>query len=452
MAPFDNGETNSPAKFTRLDSHDVALDGAAVLFEQNQILRSANPAPNEGILLAQASGPLVQQGSGSAFRDAIRNRVPVAPIGNYPPGDVGVGQQTVDQRGVEQRRVDQRAVDQLGLDQLRPNQQRAVQPGGLPQRFQTATDRVPTPVSNLPGLKFAPTTPVEPSLIDSTGIKKSKLDEPFKSETSDQANTMFELMAGIGSSAFFVNRDYVKRSAALEAKIASTPLVSPGNVQNFQAARDGLLGSLKTPIQNAEVAMEAMVKRYPTELFQGSTVPKIGETGGKIMIPHAWDLDKLSIADQAVAEKYLKLSSLRETLMAHWPPVASTQLGRLPLNIQGMPFVQAENLVAEAARFDAAGSAFTGEVTKVLNNNSALRAANTNLVFKSAGTLAGAWVTNRATDALVDTKHGPSMVTWAADIASPAILFTNKSMLTKFGVVTVSHLGAKLYDKWTEKE
>ncbi len=437
MAPFDNGEKGSPANFARLDGHALALDGAAVLFEQNQVLRSANPAANEGVILAQASAPIVQQGTGSAFRDAIRNRVPGALTGTYPAGDVAVGQQTVDQQRVEQQRIDQ---------------QKLVQTGGFPQRYPTVQDRVPTTVSNLPGLKFAPPTPVEPSMIESTGIKKSKLDEPFKSETSVQANTMFESMARIGSSAFFVNRDYAKRSVALEAQIANTPLVSPGNVQNFQVARDGLLGSLKTPIQNAEVAMEAMVKRYPTELFQGSTIPKIGETGGKIMIPHAWDLDKLSIADQAVAEKYLKLSSLRETLTAHWPPVASTQLGRLPLNVQGMPFVQAENLVAEAARFDSAGSAFTGEVTKVLNNNNALRAANTNLVFKSAGTLAGAWVTNTAADVLINTKNGPSMVTWAADIASPAVLFTNKSMLTKFGVVTGSHLVAKLYDKWNEKE
>ncbi len=99
-----------------------------------------------------------------------------------------------------------------------------------------------------------------------------------------------------------------------------------------------------------------------------------------------------------------------------------------------------------------AGSAFTGEVTKVLKNNDALRAANTNLVFKSVGTLAGAWVVNTAADVVINTKHGPSMVTWAADLASPAVLFTNKSMLTKFGVVTGSHLLAKLYDKATEKE
>ncbi len=389
MAPFDNSEKGSPAKFA---NQDLALNGAAILFEQSH-----------------------------------------AQTGTYPPGEVGVPQQTVDQSGIGQQR-------------------RVVQPGMFPQHYPSVTERVPTPVGNLPGLKYAPPTPVEPSIIESTGIKKSNLDEPFKSKTSDQANTMFESIARIGASAYFVNRDYAKRSAAVEAQISATELVSPGNRQNFQVARDGLLNSLKTPIQNAEVAMEAMAKRYPTDLFQGSTIPKIGETGGKVLIPHMWDLDKLSIADQAVAEKYLKLSSLREGLTAHWPPVASTQLGRLPLNVQGMPFIHAENLVAEAARFDAAGSAFTGEVTKVLKNNDALRAANTNLVFKSVGTLAGAWVVNTAADVVINTKHGPSMVTWAADLASPAVLFTNKSMLTKFGVVTGSHLLAKLYDKATEKE
>ncbi len=80
---------------------------------------------------------------------------------------------------------------------------------------------------------------------------------------------MFEIMAGIGSSAFFVNRDYVKRSAALEAQIASTPLVSPGNVQNLQAARDGLLGSLKTPIQNAEAANGSDGNTLPNRTLSG---------------------------------------------------------------------------------------------------------------------------------------------------------------------------------------
>lgn len=420
MASFDNGEQPSLSNVGKVNAQNLALNGAAVLFDAPPAVRGANPA-SEGVMLAQTTGPLFQQGTGSSFRDAIRNRVPPAQRETIPAADVAnpsLGQQIVGQRDIL-------------------------------QRVPSVKDRVPTPVSNLPGLKFAPPTQTEPSIIESTGIKKTNLDDPYTSKTTDQANTLFESMARIGSSAYFVNRDYAKRSAAVEARIASTPLVTPGTIQNFQVARDGLLNSLKVPIQNAEVGMEALYKNYPLELFQGTSIPKMSGTG-KIMMPHPWDLDKLTVADQLVAEKYLHLTSLREQLVAHWPPVASTQLGRLPVNVQGMPIVQAENLVAEATRFDAAGAKFTGEVTKVLANNNALRAANTNLVFKSAGTLAGAWVTNTAADVLIDTKHGPSKVTWAADLISPAVLFTNKSMLTKFGVVTGAHVLAKLYDKWSE--
>jgi hypothetical protein len=425
MGQFDNGEHPSSSNVGRADAHNLALNGAAFLFEA-PLVRSANPAQavaQEGITLAQTSGLLFQQGSGSNFRDAIRNRVPGSPIGLGQAGEV--------------------ANPSLG--------QQIVQQGDFQQRVPSVKDRVPTPVSNLPGLKFAPPTRSEPSLIESTGIKKTNLDDPYTSKTTDQANTLFESMARIGSSAFFVNRDYAKRTAAVEAQIAKTPLVTSGTLQHFQVARDGLLNSLKVPIQNAEVGMEALYKNYPLELFQGSSIPKLSGSG-KIMIPHPWDLDKLTVADQIVAEKYLNLTSLREKLVGHWPPVASTNLGRLPVNVQGMPFVQAENIVAEAARFDAAGTKFTGEVSKVLANNNALRAANTNLVFKSAGTLAGAWVTNTAFDVLIDTKHGPSNVTWAADLISPAVLFTNKSMLAKFGVVTGAHALAKLYDKFSEKD
>ncbi len=426
MSLFDKGEQPSLTNVGSKNGNDVALDSAAMLFEQTTLLRSANA--NEGTILAQSSGPLFQQGSGSAFRDAIRNRVPGT---TYPPGEVGDGSQ--------QNRGAQTVI-----------QPEIVQQGSFPERYPSVTDRVPTPVSNLPGLKYAPRTSVEPSIIESTTIKKTDLNEPYQSKTSDQANYLFESVGRAGASAYFINRDYAKRTLAVEARIAATELVSPGNRQNFTAARDGLLSSLKTPIQNAEVGVEAMYKRYPGELFQGSTIPKL-EGGGKIMLPHSWDMTKLSIADQEVAERFLKLSSLKEQLVAHWPPVASTQLGRLPVNVQGMPFIQAEKLVAEAAKFDAAGAAFTGEVTKVLQNNNALRAANTNQVFKGAGVMAGAWLTNTATDVLVNTKHGPSMVTWTADLASPAILFTGRSMLTKFGVVAGAHLAAKLYDKYTEK-
>ncbi len=425
MAPFDKGEQPTPSNVGRQDAHNLALNGAAYLFEA-PVSRSANQA-QEGVIPAQTGGPLFQQGSPSSFRDAIRNRVQGTPTGTYQPGEV--------------------ANPNLGQQIGQP----VVGEGAFPQRYPTVKDRVPTPVSNLPGLKFVPPTRNEPSIIESTTIKKTNLDAPYTSKTTDQANTLFESLARIGSSAYFINRDYAKRTAAVEAKIASTPLVTSGTVQHFQVARDGLLNSLKVPIQNAEVGMEALYKSYPLDLFQGTSIPKLNGSG-KIMMPHPWDLEKLTAADQVVAERYLRLTSLKEQLVAHWPPVASTQLGRLPVNVEGMPIVKAENLVAEAARFDAAGSKFTGEVTKVLANNNALRAANTNLVFKSVGTLAGAWVTNTAADVLIDTKHGPSTVTWAADLISPAVLFTNKTMLTKFGVVTGAHVLAKLYDKWTEKD
>lgn len=417
MGQHENGERTRFAAANANSASNAALDGAALLFDQSPLVRSAGPA-KEGIAVAQATGPLFQTGTGSSFRDALRSRLhgvqPLAPAEVANP-----------------ERVQQ-------------------QPGDFQQRYPTTRDRVPTPVSNLPRLQYAPPTQNEPSLLESAGLKKTSLDEPYISKTSDQGNTLFEALARGGASAYFINRDYAQRTAALEKHIATTELVSPGTKQSFQMARDGLLNGLKVPIQNAELAMEGLYKKYPIELFQGTSIPKIGGTG-KIMMPHPWDLDQLALADQAHAEKYLKLSSLREQLVAHWPPVASTQLGRLPTEVASMNIVKAEGLVTEAAKFDAAGTAFTGEVSKTLARNDAMRAANTNMVFKSVGAMAGAWMTNVVTDNIVNTKHGPSMVVWGADLISPAILFTNRSMLTKYGVVAGSHLLAKLYDKYTEK-
>ena len=418
MGQFDNGEQSSLANSGRLNAHDVALDGAAILFDQTPVERTANPG-NDRVLLAQTTGPLFQDGTGNGFRDAIRNRLQGMPTSTL--GDDG--------------------------RYVQPNQQGDFQP---PQQYPSVKDRVPRPVSNLPSLQYTQPTPIQPSIIESTNIKKTSLDTPYTSETSEKANSFFDSVGRIGSAAFFINRDHAKRSLEIENKIANTELVSNGTRQGFQMARDGLLDSLKTPIQNAESAVEGMYKNYPTELFQGSPIPKLSGKG-KILMPHPWELDKLTAADQVLAERYLNLASLRETLVNNWPPVASTKLGRLPVNLQASPLIKAEGLVTEAARFDAAGSAFTGQVTKVLAANDALRAGNTNLVFKSAGAMAGAWVTNTATDVLINTKHGPSKVTWAADLLSPAILLTNKSMLVKFGVVAGSHLVAKLYDKFTEE-
>lgn len=422
MGQNDNAERAQLGAANANNAGNAALDGAALLFDQSPMVRSAGPA-NEGMVLAQAPGPLFQAGTGSSFRDALRSRLHAGQSDQgglaLPPGDVA-------------------------------NPSRVEQSGDMQQRYPTVRDRVPTPVSNLPRLQFFPPTQNEPSLLESAGSKKTSLDEPYISKTSDQGNTLFEAIARGGASALFINRDYTQRTAALEKQIAATELVSPGTRQSFQMARDGLLNGLKVPIQNAELAMEGLYKKYPIELFQGTSIPKIGGAG-KIMMPHPWDLDQLALADQAHAEKYLKLTSLREQLVAHWPPVASTQLGRLPSEVAGMNIVKTEGLVAEAAKFDAAGTAFTGEVSKTLAHNDALRAANTKMVFKSAGAMAGAWATNVVTDNIVNTKHGPSMVVWGADLISPAILFTNRSMLTKYGVVAGSHLLAKLYDKYTEK-
>ncbi|PZM77659.1 MAG: hypothetical protein DKT66_25600 [Candidatus Melainabacteria bacterium] len=439
MGQFENSKQTELAKSNNTDSSNAALDGASILFDQGKFVRSANP-PAEGVMLAQsqAPGPLFQQGTGSSFRDALRSRLHNGSgdqIGQpLPAGDVANPGDGANPGGVQRQLA----------------QPRFVQQGEFPQRYPTVTQRVPTPVSDLPRYKYFPPSQDQPSLLEDTGIKKTNLDEPYISKTSDDGNALFEALARAGASAIFINKDHVARTAAVEKQIAATELVSPGAKQSFQMARDGLLNGLKVPIQNAEVAMEGLYKRYPIELFQGASIPKIGGTG-KIMMPHPWDLDQLSLVDQAHAEKYLNLTSLREQLVAHWPPVASTQLGRLPTGVASMPIVKAEGLLAEAAKFDAAGSAFTGEVSKTLANNEALRAANSTHLFKSVGVMAGAWMTNVVTDNLVNTKHGPSAVVWGADLISPAILFTNRSMLTKFGVVAGSHLVAKLYDKYNEK-
>lgn len=422
MSQFGDGGPTPLSKTGSVDTYSTAVDGASFLFDQGNMVRAdsnANPIDSvNGFVLAQSSGPLFRAGTGGSFRDALRDRVQGTPVAEFPPADVQAP--------------------------------RDIQQGNFPNSYPSVRDRVPTPVSNLPRLQYDPPQQVQPSLLEGTNVKKTDLNTPYVSETSDRANILFESLARAGASAYFVNRDYTKRSLAVEKQIAATELVSSGTKQSFSLARDGLLNSLKIPIQNAEVGMEALYKNYPIEHFQGSVIPKINGNG-RILMPHPWDFDKMTIADQAVAERYLKLTSLREQLTAHWPPVASTHLGRLPVNVAGMPIVQAEKIVAEAAKFDAAGTAFTSEVSGVLAKNQALRAANTDLVFKSVGAMAGAWLTNTATDAVLNTKHGPSKLTWAVDLISPAVLFTNRSMLTKYGVVAGSHLLAKIYDKWTDE-
>ncbi len=422
MGQYENVERARPQPSNASDANNGALDGGAILFDQSRFAQRISAEP-DGVKMAQADGPLFQNGTGSSFRDNLRARL-------------------------QGRQADQSVQPLTAGDVANPD--RAQGQNYVPQPYPSVRDRVPTPVSNLPRLQYYPPTEEQPSLLESTNSKKTDLNEPYVSKTNDQGNTLLEALARGGASALYISKDHASRTAAIERQIAETELVSPGTRQSFQMARDRLLGGLQLPIQNAEVTMEGLYKKYPIELFQGSSIPKLSGTG-KIMMPHPWDMDQLALADQAHAEKYLKLSSLREQLVAHWPPVASTQLGRLPVNVAGMDIVKAEGLLAEAARFDAAGASFTGEVSRTLANNEALKAANTNLVFKSIGAMAGAWMTNVVTDGVVNTKHGPSAVVWGADLISPAILFTNRSMLTKYGVVAGSHLLAKLYDKYTEK-
>ncbi|MBA3856516.1 MAG: hypothetical protein C0507_06345 [Cyanobacteria bacterium PR.3.49] len=409
MGQFDHGEYSSPARASQFDAHTFALDGASVLFEQKPLVRAAQSQGNAFPLLMNPQ-----------FGERAKVGVQASPQSGhmFQPGEIGNPD-----AGYRQTTV---------------------------QNYPGVKDRLPAPAGNLPRLPYHPPSPSEPMVYGSQPVKQTDLNSPYVSETSERANSMFESMARIGSAAYFIHRDQAQRTAALELQLANTKLVTPATVQNFQVARDGLLTSLKNPIQSAEVAMEAMAKNYPSEIFNTSGIPKVNGSG-KIMVPNHWELGKLAAADRVAAERYMSLINLRDTLTVNWPPTQGPKLLSLPTNLQSMPFIQAEKLGAQAARFDAAGSAFTDEATKVLKSFESTKMANSNLVFKNIGTLAGAWVANTAVDLVIDTKHGPSMVTWTADLASPAILLTRYGLGTKFAVVTGAHVIAKLYDKYTEK-
>lgn len=401
MGQFDQGERSSPARVSQTDAHQIALDGASILFERAPIVRSGNGFP---LLMNPAPGE--------------RPRIGVQAGQTYLPGDVG-------------------------------NPDAARNPQNF-QNYPGIKDRVPTPTSTLPRLQHYPPTASEPMVYGPPKVKQTDLNKPYVSETNEKANSFFESVARIGSAAYFIHRDQAQRTATLEAQLANTKLVSAGTAQNFQLARDTLLTNLKNPIASAEVAMEAMAKNYPAEIFNTSPIPKVNG-GGNIMVPNHWELAKLSAADRVAAERYMNLVGLRETLTHNWPPTPGAKLIGLPTNLQSQPFIQAEKLGAHAARFDAASGAFTGEATKVLKSFESAKIANSNMVFKNVGTLAGAWVANTAVDAVVQTKHGPSLVTWTADLTSPAILLTKYGLGTKFAVVTGAHVLAKLYDKYNEK-
>jgi len=405
MGQFDQSELGSPASAGRTDAQALALNGAAVLFEQQKTMAAGNHQGDTAPLVKAQSNlfPLLQNP-----QVGDRRSLPAGEVGN--PDRVG----------------------QSGTAQNYP------------------TIRVPRPTNELPRMQYVAPTPIQPSLLESTNIKRTNLDEPYVSETNKRANTLFESFARIGASAYFVREDHFKRLAAVETHIASTKPYTAATMQNFELAREGLLNSLRGPIKHAEVAMEALPKHYPAEIFSTSAIPRV-DGPGKIMIPNHWEFTKLTPVDRMAAERYLNLVSLREQLTNNWPPHASSTLKNLPTNLQKASFIHSENLVGAATKFDTAATAFTDEIAKTLKASEALRIAHHNHVFKSAGTLAGAWVANTAVDSIIDTKHGPSLVTWTADLASPAILFTKYGMGTKFAVVTGAHILAKLYDKYNEK-
>lgn len=416
MGQNEIGEQPSLLRAANLNAQDQALNGAAILFDQNQLKRGALPA-GEGVAQAQTGGSNFQPNAGN-LRSGLRERMQIQATQN-PPGDVG---------------------QWVPADQA--NRKTTL--------VQNIRDRVPIQQNDLPGYKYVPPTPSQQSLLESTSVKQTDLNAPHVSKTSDQANSLFEKAAALGSSAFFVNRDFKREMAVAEAQIAKTPLVSTTMTHNFNLTRESLLNAMRTPIQQGEAAMEVLAGKYPRDYFNAESVTKLNNKG-RLLMPQAWDLEKFSVADRAVAERFMEINKLRENLTMHWPPQPSVTLGRLPHNVANMPIIKAEGLVAQAAKFDAAGVAWTGEVANTLNASSALRNSVHTHAFKSAGALGAAFVTNIATDAVIQTKHGPSNVVWAADLISPAILLTKQGMLTKYAVVAGAHAVAKLYDKFTEK-
>jgi hypothetical protein len=423
MGQFDQGESSSPARASLTDAQSRALNGAAYLFEQQPIARAASESKGNAV--------------------PIQWQVNTYPLLINP--QFGERPRVGLQPGIEWQTGTRLQPGDVGNPEIAGKQEVA-------QNYPGVKDRVPRPVSNLPQLQYNPPTPIEPMVYGNgqPAVKQTDLNAPYVSETSERANSFFHSLATIGSSAYFIHKDQARRAANLDAQLANTKLVSSSTVQNFQFARDGLLTSLKGPIQSAEVGVEALAKTYPAEIFNTSGIPKVNGSG-KILVPNHWELGKLSAVDRVAAERYMNLVSLRETLTVNWPPTPGAKLIGLPANLQNVPWIQAEKLGAHAAQFDAAGSAFSDEAAKVLNSFERMKLANNHMLLKSAGTLGGAWVTNFAVDQVIDTKHGPSMVTWTADLASPAILFTKYGMGTKFAVVTGAHILAKLYDKYTEK-
>lgn len=277
----------------------------------------------------------------------------------------------------------------------------------------------------------------------------SDLEEPHISDNTKTANKVFEPIARLGASAFWLHKDSVARGAAIENLIANNPLVSRSNFLQYDLARENLMNGLKIPIAQSEAALEGIYSKYPQDIIHSKAFPKINGTG-MISVPHEVDLVHLTPGDRKIAERFTNLTSIREGLIHNWPPAASST-NVLPRDIGTRAFIHAENLTEVATKFDQAGVTYADEMAKTLENNKNLRLSKGSQIFKGGATLGAAWLTNAAIDATFNPKVGPSYLTWAADIVSPAVILTNKSMLVKFGVVTGSHVAAKIYDQVNDK-
>jgi hypothetical protein len=288
-------------------------------------------------------------------------------------------------------------------------------------------------------------------ILDSASSDKIKgsLEDPHVSDTSISANKVFEPIARLGASAFWLHKDAVSRAAAIESTIANTPLVTRPTFLQYELARENLMNGLRIPIAQSEAALETLYSKYPQDIMHSNAFPKIGGAG-VVSVPHEVDLVHLSPADRQIAHRYTNLNSLRESLIHNWPP-GSSSTSVLPRDIGAKAFMQAENLTDVATKFDQAGIKYADEAAQTVENNKALRFAKGSYVLKSGATLGAAWLTNAGIDAVFNPKVGPSYLTWTADIVSPAVLLTNKSMLVKFGVVTGAHVAAKVYDQINDK-
>ncbi|HEY9788244.1 MAG TPA: hypothetical protein V6D17_22840, partial [Candidatus Obscuribacterales bacterium] len=237
--------------------------------------------------------------------------------------------------------------------------------------------------------------------------------------------------------------DILARNAAFESALASQPLVTRATQSALTLARDDMLVQLRNPIATAERQLKAMMKNYPAELFEGAN-----GRGGAALNPARWDLSKLTASDRALATKYLNFTNLRHSLMGNWPPT-----------IHGVPdvaglskeaWIKAAGLETNALRLEGTAAAYRTEASTGLARQAQLRASHHGQMWKQAGVLGGAFVTNMVIDAVLDNDKGPGWSTYLVDLASPLIMLTNRRLGVKFAVMTVPHLLTRLYDKVSE--